>query len=185
MVDSDDTVSADAIAEWLLTPKPGWEDFSLGAELFRASFLGQDPIGVRVNVRHYRDERGRWCAKCFFGPGAQGAPGYAHGGSIASVLDEVMGLSVWAMGRTVVAAELTTRFKRLVPLGSRCIVETETVSVDGRKIRMKSTLCGEDGALYSEGEALYIEIDPASLGDDARGKLAAMLALRDRARPSE
>jgi acyl-CoA thioesterase FadM len=68
-------------------------------------------------------------------------------------------------GHPVVAAELTTRFKVMLPLGTRCIVEARVGHVDGRKVRVVGKLRQSDGdIIYAEGEALFIALDPKKFG---------------------
>lgn len=46
----------------------------------------------------------------------EGPPGHAHGGSLATLLDEAMGMAVWSQGLRVLAANLNVNYKRPVPL---------------------------------------------------------------------
>src|SRR5262245_36696762 len=70
----------------------------------------------RLRVLYYRREADQGLVGlAWFGPGAQGPPGCAHGGSIMSVLDEAMGAACWQAGHRVMAARLTTNFRAPVP----------------------------------------------------------------------
>ena len=93
---------------------PFWE--SLGTR----SFVSSDDEGDRLRVRYYADEAGRTWARAWFGPGAEGPPGYAHGGALAALLDESMGMAVLATGRICVAARIEVDFRAMVPLGEVC-----------------------------------------------------------------
>jgi uncharacterized protein (TIGR00369 family) len=46
----------------------------------------------------------------------QGPPGHTHGGASAAILDEVMGLVVWAAGHKVVAANININYRKPLPL---------------------------------------------------------------------
>lgn len=85
------------------------------------SFVSGEPSGDRLRVRYYRRERDRaLVGKIWFGPGAEGPPGHAHGGSMAAVLDEAMGAGAWLAGHAVVAAKLTINFRRMLRWRTRC-----------------------------------------------------------------
>ncbi len=100
-----------------------------------------------------------------FGPGAQGPPGHAHGGSMAAILDEAMGGAAWIEGHPVVAAELTMQFRKMLPLGTRCVVEAKVSGVDGRKVRVVGRLTQSEGdTVYAEAGALFIALDPEKFG---------------------
>ena len=97
--------------------------------------------------------------KAWFGPGAQGPPGHAHGGSISALLDEAMGYASWVAGLTVVAAEITIRFIEMLPLGQEVHFEAWVERVDGRKVLTDSQVLGVDGTIYGKGNGLFIVID--------------------------
>ncbi|MGQ0505961.1 MAG: PaaI family thioesterase [Myxococcaceae bacterium] len=129
------------------------------------SFVSGDPNGDRLRVSYFR--RGQDAAlvgKIWFGPGAEGPPGHAHGGSMAAVLDEAMGAAAWMAGHTVVAAKLTTNFRRMLPLGSEVLLETWVEPIDGKKVRTRGRLFGQDGEAFAEGEGLFIVLEAERFG---------------------
>lgn len=52
----------------------------------------------------------------------QGPPGYVHGGAIAALLDEAMGLAVWFADYRVVTVNLNITYRRPVPLGEKTLI---------------------------------------------------------------
>ncbi|MBD1399240.1 PaaI family thioesterase [Pelovirga terrestris] len=120
-------------------------------------FVSGDPQGDRFRVRYYRDAAQQLKARVWFGPETEGPPGHAHGGSIAAVLDEVLGLSGWAAGHAVVVANLNVSFRNLLPLQTVVTVESEVVSINGRKVLVKGRVCS-GSAIYAEAECLCIAI---------------------------
>lgn len=129
------------------------------------SFVSGEPNGDRLRVRYFRRDRdGALVGNIWFGPGAEGPPGHAHGGSMAAVLDEAMGAGAWMAGYTVLAAKLTTEFRRMLPLNTEVLLEAWVDQVDGRKVRTRGRLFGPGGELYAEGEALFIVLDPERFG---------------------
>ena len=105
--------------EWLQQAQPGWTAVEFPHEIVQDNFVSGDTNGRRLTVRYFRsDAEACLVAKVLFGPEAQGPPGHAHGGSMAALLDELMGGAAWMSGHMVVSAELTIRFKTMLPLRS-------------------------------------------------------------------
>src|SRR5262245_51363894 len=103
-----------------VVPEPGWSE----VEAFPAleaikSFVSGEPRGRRLRVSYFRRIRdGNLVGKAWFGPGAEGPPGLAHGGSVAAVLDEAMGAACWQAGHPSLAARLSIEFRAMVRLGT-------------------------------------------------------------------
>jgi acyl-coenzyme A thioesterase PaaI-like protein len=93
--------------------------------------------------------------KVWFGPGTEGAPGIAHGGSVAAALDEAVGGVAWMLGHRVVVARLTVDFRTMVKLGTDATLEATLAGVDGRKVTCRARLTDGD-ALLAEAEALCV-----------------------------
>jgi acyl-coenzyme A thioesterase PaaI-like protein len=126
-------------------------------------FVSGEPEGNRFRVRYYRDEKQQLQARIWFGPETEGPPGHAHGGSMAAVLDEVLGLAAWAAGYSIVVGNLNVSFRNLLPLQQVVTVESRVVSVDGRKVKVHGRIC-RGKTVYAEGECLCITIaDTSSL----------------------
>lgn len=87
----------------------------------------------------------------------QGPPGYTHGGSTAAVLDEAMGVAVWAAGMKVVAVHLSVDYRKPVPLGQEVMV---TAWVEERAERRAHTI-GEirlpDQAVAVAARGIFVE----------------------------
>ena len=131
------------------------------------SFVTNDPHGDRLRVRYEAQHAAvphasaaapaALRAEVWFGPRTEGPPGHAHGGSVAAVLDEAMGLAVWLAHRAAVAAHLETDFRQPIPLGSVVTVETAVGPAEGSgKAQATARLVGDDGAVYAEGRALFV-----------------------------
>jgi acyl-coenzyme A thioesterase PaaI-like protein len=120
-------------------------------------FVSRDPSGVRFRIRYfYRAHDAMLVAAVWFGPGTEGPPGHAHGGSIAAVLDEGMGAAAWHAGHPVVAARLTIDFRSMVALGTEATLEARVEHVDGRKVRVLGRLLGRYGGVLAEAHGLFI-----------------------------
>lgn len=141
---------------------PGWRPVDpLGIEGGRGSFVSGEPRGSRLRVAYFADASGRLVGRAWFGSGALGPPGHAHGGSMAAVLDEAMGAAAWMAGHRVVAVRLTSDFRRMLPLGTDAYFEAWVERVDGRKVYARGRLTDEGGEPYAEADALFLELDPA------------------------
>src|SRR5512137_2998051 len=135
-----------------LSGEAGWMPFdapSLVGESLR--FVSGDPEGNRFRVRYFRDEEKHLHARIWFGPETEGPPGHAHGGAVAAVMDEALGLAAWAAGYPIVVGNLNVSFRNMLPL------QNEVVSIEGRKIMVHGRLFHGE-TLYAEGKCLCITI---------------------------
>lgn len=133
-----------------------WSPFDAPA-LVGASlrFVSGEGDGNRYRVRYYKNQQGQLRARIWFGPETEGPPGHAHGGSMAAVLDEVLGLAAWTAGYPVVVGNLNISFRNLLPLEQVVTVDSDIVSVDGRKVMVHGAI--RDGeTVFAEGECLCI-----------------------------
>ncbi|KAJ7307261.1 hypothetical protein JRQ81_009259 [Phrynocephalus forsythii] len=92
-----------------------------------------------------------------FGPYLEGPPGFAHGGSIATILDSVLGvLALCVIGR-VMTANLNINYKSPVPLGPMVLAESKLDRIEGRKVFVMGEIRSHDGQiLHAEAEGLFI-----------------------------
>ena len=120
-------------------------------------FVSGEPGGNRFRVSYYRDNEQQLQARIWFGPETEGPPGHAHGGSMAAVLDEVLGLAAWAAGHSIVVGNLNVSFRNLLPLQKVVTVESRVVSVEGRKVMVHGRIYCKK-RVYAEGECLCITI---------------------------
>jgi acyl-coenzyme A thioesterase PaaI-like protein len=88
----------------------------------------------------------------------QGFNGVAHGGVIAAVLDDAMWHAVYARtSLRLYTVELTTRYRRPVPLGTPIFVEAVCVEIRHRGARAEARIRdGEGGAVLAEAEARFL-----------------------------
>jgi len=141
-----------------LSGEAGWTPFdapSLVGESLR--FVSGEPDGNRFRVRYYRDEEQQLQARIWFGPETEGPPGNAHGGSMAAVLDEVLGLAAWAAGYSIVVGNLNVSFRNLLPLQKVVTIESRVISAEGRKVLVHGRIYCKK-RVYAEGECLCITI---------------------------
>ncbi len=137
----------------------GWELFdapSLVGNSLR--FVSGEPEGERFRVAYFKDLDDALVARVWFGPETEGPPGHAHGGAMAAVLDEVLGLAAWAAGHPIVVGNLNIDFRQLLPLQTVMQVESEIVRVEGRKVMVHGRIVDAEGTIYAEADCLCINI---------------------------
>ncbi len=150
-------------------------------------FEGFDTVGQfiphavtddRLLVRYFQDEKdGTLKTWAWFGPGAQGAPGRVHGGSVSAILDEVLGASVWITGMPVVTVTLKIRYRNPLPIGTVCGIDTEIVRKTTNRAVVKGILKARDGTIIAEADAVYFRLPDSEITP----ALAAVLARRQKA----
>lgn len=139
-----------------LSGEPGWTPFDAPALVGESlRFVSGEPEGNRFRVRYFLDASQRLLARIWFGPETEGPPGHAHGGSVAAVLDEVLGLAAWAAGYPIVVGNLNVSFRTLLPLEQVVTVESRVVSAEGRKVMVHGRIFSGD-TIHAEGECLCI-----------------------------
>jgi acyl-coenzyme A thioesterase PaaI-like protein len=99
----------------------------------------------------------------------QGAPGYAHGGAVTTILDDALGMLLFVLRRPAVTARIEVDFRRPAYLGRPFDVEAWVDRIDGRKLWMLAEL-RERGELIASARSLFVEVDPRHF---ARGAEAA------------
>ncbi|MEA2367956.1 MAG: hypothetical protein QOH38_674 [Thermoleophilaceae bacterium] len=89
----------------------------------------------------------------------EGAPGYAHGGAVSTILDDALGMLLFILRRPAVTARLEVDFRLPAYLGHPFDVEAWVDAADGRKLWMRAEL-REDGEVIAEARSLFVAVDP-------------------------
>ena len=141
-----------------LTPEPGWTRApDVGVYRPERSFLADDDRRIRL-AYWTRDEDRAFVGKVWFGPHAEGPPMCAHGGSLAAVLDDAMGRSLWAAGYRVLAGTLEFKYRSRCPLLRVHRIETRLVRHEGRRLYTEGAILAEDGTVRTEGTGTFVQI---------------------------
>ena len=90
----------------------------------------------------------------------QGAPGLAHGGVIATAMDEMMGMLQIILRVPAVTAHLECDFARPVPVGSVLHIDARVTGQLGRKVfsRAQAHLRGPDGPVAVRSSAIFVQV---------------------------
>ena len=107
-------------------------------------------------AQFYADESGAISATLTLDDSKQGPPGHAHGGSLATLIDEAMGIAAWYQGHRVLAVNLNINFRRAVPLNVPVTVHGQLERVEGRKVFTTGKLTLPDGTVAVEGTGLFL-----------------------------
>lgn len=100
---------------------------------------------------------GRLVAHGTLGVAFEGPPGYVHGGQVALMFDEALGVANVAGGHAGMTARLSIRYRRPTPLRTELRLEAWTVGRQGRRITTVGTL-HEGETLCAEAEGLFVDI---------------------------
>ncbi len=108
----------------------------------------------------------------------QGAPGLAHGGVLASAVDEVMGALNWLLMEPAVTARLEVDFVRPVPVGATVELTAAIAGQSGRKVY--SIADGRvDGRPVLHARGLFLQVPLAHFADNGRRDDVARAAQDD------
>jgi acyl-coenzyme A thioesterase PaaI-like protein len=88
----------------------------------------------------------------------QGFAGIAHGGILATILDECMVNTVWLRGSTAVTARLEVRLRRPVGVGERVTFRAQVVRESSRGFEVTSHAALDDGTVIADGKALLVKV---------------------------
>ena len=89
----------------------------------------------------------------------QGAPGLAHGGIIATAMDEAMGVLNRLLLVPAVTVHLEVDYVRPVPVGSVLRISTRIAGQVGRKVYTSGTATLEaDGQVAVQAAALFLQV---------------------------
>lgn len=96
----------------------------------------------------------------------EGAPGRAHGGVIAALLDETMGVVHVLNEALAYTAQLDIKYIAPTPIGEPIIARAWLSRREGRKLYIQASLHA-GGVELASAHALFIAIDPATFVQSA------------------
>jgi hypothetical protein len=100
---------------------------------------------------------GRFVGHGVLGAAYEGPPGYVHGGWVALMFDEALGVANVANGYPGMTARLTIRYRRPTPLGTELRLEAWTTGREGRRITTAGTLSAGD-LVCAQAEGLFVDL---------------------------
>jgi acyl-coenzyme A thioesterase PaaI-like protein len=138
---------------------PGWA--SRDRERNHADYLPRSPLFGTVHPASgpwsWDIHDGRFVAHATLGAAFEGPPGYVHGGWVALMFDEALGVANVVGGNPGMTARLSVRYRRPTPLRTELRLEAWSTAREGRRITTVGTLHAGD-TLCAEAEGLFIDI---------------------------
>ena len=148
-------LSRDRLEEFTLTI-PTFDEIG-ERQLFSDSIVAgaANPMGLAAQLWRDGDVA---CMRVTLGKAFEGAPGRAHGGVVAALLDEVMGLMNVIHGAMAFTAQLDITYVAPTPVGEPIIARAWLARRDNRKQFVEATLHADD-VLVASAKALFITLD--------------------------
>src|SRR6266700_7032104 len=118
-----------------------------------------NPDGMRLKFV-FDEARDRFVCRFLLSKRYTGPPGQAHGGIIATILDEAMGKVNKLRQVVALTSEITVNYLKPVPLKQPLRVESREVKVTGRKHINMAQILNEKGEVLASSQGLFIAINP-------------------------
>jgi acyl-coenzyme A thioesterase PaaI-like protein len=115
-----------------------------------------NPMGVAAHLCRDRSEA---VCEVTLGAAFEGAPGRAHGGIVAALIDETMGLVLSIEGTPGFTGKLAITYRAPTPIGKPLEVRAHLAERNGRKLTIKGWIKSE-GKFLAQAEGLFIAVDP-------------------------
>ncbi len=116
-----------------------------------------NPIGMRLHIEFGPGTaRTRWTV----GDDYVGWSDKAHGGIIATLLDEVMAWAPSSDDSWAVTAEMSVRYRSPASPGEELVAEARVVEQRRRIYEVRGEVRGSDGRLVAEGRGRYLGATP-------------------------
>ena len=111
--------------------------------------------GFHLQVRREGDEV---VAEHTFQVRHSGAPGIAHGGAVATVIDDVLGMLLYVVRIAGVTRHLEVEYRKPVRLDVAYTVRAKVESFEGRKLWVSCTGTDPSGVVAFSGKALFLKV---------------------------
>ena len=109
-----------------------------------------------IGITMFVDDDGVMTSEFTLNDAHQGPPGQTHGGASAAILDEAMGIVVWAAGHKVAAVNLEINYHKPLPLMQPLTLEARITQVDERKIFSTGEIKLADSTVAVSGRGIYV-----------------------------
>ena len=130
----------------------------LNMDLYNDSFVSGKQQHY-IKAEYYFDKaKGKLIAKIYFTKDAQGAPQIVHGGAIAAVLDETMGVITFLNFNPAVTANLSIKYIKPLKVESDVFVETWIEENEDRKYLIKGRMVAENEIVIAEASGVFIKM---------------------------
>ncbi|HEX4007493.1 MAG TPA: PaaI family thioesterase [Acidobacteriaceae bacterium] len=119
----------------------------------------ENRTGLRLTF--YVDDAGTIVCHTRLARRFSGPPGHAHGGIIATLLDEAMSKANRARSVVAMTRHMEVDYLRPVPLGVQITLTARHVETHGRRHFCEAQIVDATGHVLATGKAVFVAIDPA------------------------
>jgi hypothetical protein len=112
-----------------------------------------NPIAPPVNSWIQGDKA---LGTCQCGWAYEGPPGSVHGGMVAAIFDQFLGMAQLIGGQPGMTAYLHINYHNRTPLNTELKLEGKLVAVEGRKTTMRGEMYA-DGVMTASAEGLFVQ----------------------------
>jgi len=118
-----------------------------------------------LRIRFYSDGPGKAIARVMLDDRHQGYPGIAHGGVVATMLDEIMGRAAMTEDhhRLMFTAKMEVRYRQPVPLYRPLTLRGRVEKDRGRIAQVVGELLLPDGSIGAESTGTLMLVPPDEL----------------------
>ncbi|XP_030616494.1 acyl-coenzyme A thioesterase THEM5 [Delphinapterus leucas] len=98
---------------------------------------------------------------CLFQPGPylEGPRGFAHGGSLAAMIDETFSKTAYLAGEGLFTLNLNTRFKNLIRMGSLAVLNVGVEKVEDQKLYISCVAQSTDQqTVYAKASGTFLQL---------------------------
>ncbi len=117
----------------------------------RTTFM--QTLGAQFTLEDDDSVSGTWVV----GAAQMGPPDHAHGGALATLLDEAMGAAAWFTGKRVLAVHLSFDYQRPVPVGALIRINGSVERQEGRKVFTTGVILLPDETIAVRGSGIFVE----------------------------
>jgi uncharacterized protein (TIGR00369 family) len=121
-----------------------------------------NPDGMHLKFDYVRRRR-RFVSRFRLGRRYTGPPGHAHGGIIATILDEAMGKVNKLRSVIALTSRIEVQYLKPVPLDRPLRVESWELRVRGRQHTNVAEILDGRGQVLARSKALFLAIDPLKM----------------------
>jgi uncharacterized protein (TIGR00369 family) len=116
----------------------------------------QNRTGLRL--KFFVDNEHRIVCRVRLSRRFEGPPGHAHGGILATLLDEAMSKANRQFGVVAMTRQLEVDYIKPVPLLTPLILTAKHLSANGRVHRCEAEIIDSAGTVLASGKALFIQV---------------------------
>jgi uncharacterized protein (TIGR00369 family) len=113
----------------------------------------ENPKGLKAK---FISSNGKAKAEMILDKEYQGYSGIVHGGIIAALLDEACAYATISLGYYTVTAEVKIRYRKILKVGEKIIIEAEAEQIKSKLIQAKAQIKDSKNTIIAEAEGKYI-----------------------------